>query len=259
MSENNDNRTATQRIEDLEQVVTTIYQGVTEIMNSLNSTGKRLSTLQEDMVLVKDVLKLLNKKSEAIIQAAKAETGITAASVTDLVVKMNVNDFKNQVAVYLQNNQIVAAETVTDQSFLVCEEINSKGEVVNPRLQFRIDTLEESVKNAFLGKKAGDLISFGGDKLDAKILEVYSLVTPPAPTSEAAPAPVQEATPEAAPAAAEQALAQESAPAAETAPAEAPAAPAADLYALPTENPTPVFVPSGEMLKADGTSTVQAQ
>ena len=45
-----------------------------------------------DMALVKDALKLLNKKAEAIVQVAKPESGISEASVNALVTSMNVEE-----------------------------------------------------------------------------------------------------------------------------------------------------------------------
>jgi hypothetical protein len=175
------------------------------------------------MALVKDALRLLNKKAEAIIQTAASETGITAAAVSDLVIKMNVEDLTAQVAGYVANGHLTPAEVVAADSYLVAEEFAADGTLANPRIQFRLDSQDKATQDALMGKKAGDSISFGGDKLSAKVLEIYSLVTPKAPE-----APAAEAAPEA-PAAEDEgsdapaADANDVAPAAEAA-AEAPAA-----------------------------------
>lgn len=183
MSENNgrDTRTASQKIEDLERVVSMLYQSV----SALDGAVKSLSGMQQDMVLVRDALRLLNKKTEAIVQVAKPESGITASSVSDLVIKMNVDDLKIQVEEYVKRGNLVASEVVTENSYLVCEEQDVNGNVVNPRIQFRLDSQNEDTKTALTGKKAGDVASFGEGKYGVKILETYTLVDGPAPAQAA--------------------------------------------------------------------------
>ncbi len=225
-----DNRTATQRISDLESVVTMLYQSTAQIKNAVEG----LLRTQGDMVLVKDALKLLNKKLEAVVQVAAPETGITASSVTDLVVKMNVSDLKAQVEGYVANGHLVPADTAGANSYLVCEELNQDGTLANPRIQFRLDSQEPATAEALIGKKVGDAVSFGENKFSAKILEIYSVVEPKseaaaettsAPATDAAP--TTQETPDVA-----------AAPATETAPATSaaatPAAPTLDQ--LPPEN-----------------------
>jgi len=238
MSDKTDTRTATQKIEDLEKVSTLLWQQTAQIKSAVEN----LLRAQGDMALVKEALKLLNKKSEAIVQAALPETGITPASVSALVTKMNVDDLTAQVAGYLASGHLAASDAVAADSYLVCEEYDSEGNLANPRIQFRLDSQDEKTQAALTGKKAGDTVSFGEGKLSAKILEIYTLTEPKAP--EAAPAA------DAAPAATETAS-TEAAPATDAtpAPAEAPATPAAtgpsnDALAAPAESPVTEFVPS---------------
>lgn len=225
MAAQTDNRNATQRIEDLEEVAKVTYNGLVEVSNVLRG----LANMQGDLNLIKDALKLLNKKTEAIIQTATPETGITVDSVTALVTKMNVVDLTAQVAQYVANGQLTLTDTATDDSYLVCEESNSEGKLVNPRIQFRMDSVDPATKTALSGKKVGDLVSTGEGKYDVKILEIYTILPPKA--SETAPA------------------AEASAPATEAletavAPATEAAAPAPELASLPTETPVTEFVPS---------------
>lgn len=237
MSDNTDKRTATQRIEDLEKVVTMIYQAVGQMKGGVES----LLSSQGDMVLVKDALKLLNKRTEAIIQVASPESGINVNSVSDIVVKMNVEDLKAQVAGFVASGHLIAAEISDGNSYLVCEESNPDGTLANPRIQFRLDSQDEVTGNALKGKKVGDVVVFGDNKYSAKILEIYSIVEPV--TTEAA-------APAAAPAASDAPAAESQASAPESASSEAPAA---SLDPLPAETPVPVFVPSdGTMMTASG-------
>lgn len=218
MSDTKDTRTATQKIEDLEKVVTVLYQATAQLKNATES----LLRTQGEMNIVKDALKIFNKKTEAIIQAATPETGITVKSVSDLVVKMNVEELTAQVAGFVASGHLVAAEEVAANSYLVCEELGADGTLVNPRIQFRIDSQSEETVAALAGKKAGDTVSFGENKFSAKILEVYSLVEPKTPEVEA-PTPAEASAPEA--------------PTAEV-------ASAPTLDPLPPESPVTEFVPS---------------
>ena len=179
MSDNKDTRTASQKIEDLEKVVTMLYQSV----GSLDGAVKSLLGTQRDMVLVRDALQLLNKKTEAIIQSANPESGITTAAVSALVINMNIADLKAQVEGYVSRGNLVPTDEVTATSYLVCEEQDADGTVANPRIQFRLDSQDEVTQAALIGKKAGDTASFGEGKYTAKILEVYTLVDNPAPAA----------------------------------------------------------------------------
>jgi uncharacterized coiled-coil protein SlyX len=250
MSTNNrDNRTATQRIEDLEKVVSMFYQALAEIHNTI----KGLPALQQDMALVRDALKLLNRKAEAIIQSASESSGINYPAVEAIVIKYNVEDLAKQVAGYVAGGQIRPTDTVLTTGFVVGEELNADGTLNNPRTQFRVDSVNETTRDALLGKKVGDLISFGEGKLDLRVLEVYDMTPAQAPTAEtpatdapaadAAPAETQaaESAPDAAPA---EAPAADPTPAPAADPTPEAAAPATELPALPAETPIAEFVPS---------------
>ncbi len=178
-----DKRTATQRIEDLEKVVTMLYQATAQIKNATENLLKS----QGDMVLVKDALKLLNKKVEAIVQVATPESGITVTSVSNLVVKMNVEDLTAQVAGYVSNGHLTPADEVAANSYLVCEEYNADGTLANPRIQFRLDSQTPETNASLTGKKVGDTVTFGENKFSAKILEIYTLAEPAAEAPAAVP------------------------------------------------------------------------
>jgi len=252
MSDNKDTRTATQKIEDLERVVSMLYQSVT----ALDGAVKSLMSTQRDMVLVRDALRLLNKKTEAIIQVATPESGITAVAVSDLVIKMNVDDLKAQVADYLQRGSLIPSDEVSAKTYLVCEEQNADGTIANPRIQFRLDSQDPETQAALTGKKVGDVVSFGEGKYNAKITELYSLVDSPAPQAVAqAAAPSEDNTSAAAPQA-------EAAPAQEPAQAAAPSSPIQNE--LPAESPVGFGLnfhgqPEGSLSNQPASETPSAQ
>jgi len=231
MSENTDKRNATQRIEDLEKVVVELYQVMAQNKNVLEN----LLRSQGYMALIKDIAKLLNKKTDAIIQLATPETGINTNSVSDLVVKMNVEEMKSQVSGWLSSGNLAPSEEIAANSYVVLEEYQKDGTLANPRIQFRLDSQDATTGAALLGKKAGETISFGENKFDAKVLEIYALVDPNAPKAEAV---VPDATPTAETAAPTETV---SADAAQT---PSQTGPSNEALAAPTESPVTEFVPS---------------
>lgn len=238
MSENKnvDTRNATQRIEDLEKIVGALYQGLMET----GSKVEQLSSLRNDMGLVRESLRLLNIRSEAIIQSASPESGITPDVVNTLVVKLNVESLSVQVAMHVKNGHLTPSTEVTPTSFLVGEEYNKDGTLSNPRIQFRIDSQEAATVEALNGKKVGDLVSFGDDKLDFKVTEIYSLTNPQAQATPLATDAPSAETPAAETPADE--TKDVEAPAPEAPAAEAPTE-AAPLPPLPAESPVTEFVP----------------
>ncbi len=178
MSENTDKRTATQKIDDLEKVVTLLYQS----LNQHKSVLEALQPLAKEVSVLKEVAKLLDRKTDAIVKVAKSETGIDVAAVKSQVEQWNIEDMKGQVAGHLTNGYLAPTDAVADDSYVVCEELApDTGTVVNPRIQFRLDSQADETKNLLRGKKVGDTAKFGETKYDLKILEIYTLTTPKAP------------------------------------------------------------------------------
>jgi len=173
MSENTDKRTATQRIEDLERVVATLYEEATRNLALVQNLAKG----QSELKLIKDAIKLLNHKSEAIIMSASESSGITNESVNKNMINLNVMELKKQVEISVANGTLVSADVIADGTYVVCEEVNPDGTIANPRVQFPLAAQPENVQQVLKGKKAGDLVNFGQEgSLDAKVLEVYTLV-----------------------------------------------------------------------------------
>lgn len=227
MSENKDTRTASQRIEDLEKVVTVVYQTAAQTQQATQG----LPRLQEDMSIVKETIRLLNKKLEAVIQVAAPETGITTASVSAVVTKMTIDELKAQVAGYLAGGLIIPAETVQSDGYVVAEELNSDGTLANSRVQFRMDNQDKATLDGLKDKKAGDVVSFGENRFDIRIQEVYTLIDPKKAqeaAAAAAKAAADAAAADAASASSEASTPTETTPAAEATPALAP---------LPAESP----------------------
>lgn len=180
MSENKtDNRTATQRLEDLEKIASALYNTVNELINA----NDKIAPLVADIPVMKQAVGLLNKRIEAVVAAASESSGINAESVSDQVIAMNIADLKSQVNGWLESGALVSSETIADDSFVVAEELKADGTVVNPRVQFPMTSQNAELQLSLNGAKVGSNINVGEDKLQLNILEIYSIVEPKAETA----------------------------------------------------------------------------
>jgi hypothetical protein len=86
---------------------------------------------------------------------------------------------KKKVEDLLKNGSLEKAEEVTKKSFVVVREMNSEtGAVINPRLQFVVNILNEESLQKLLGKKAGDSVKFVEENPAViEIEEIYNIIT----------------------------------------------------------------------------------
>lgn len=183
MSEENkkqvDNRTAAQRLADLETAVAQLY--------------RTADYMTRDLSLLKNAAKLLNNKVSAIVEASASEEGVTDAVIDRIMIDNNVKDLANRVTNMIVNGIVSKEDEVSDNAFLVGSETDENGKLTNPRIQFSLSQVSPEVKAKLLGKKAGDVVNFVEGKGSFTLLESYKIQPPPTPEAEAAPE--QEAVP----------------------------------------------------------------
>lgn len=182
-------RNATQRIQDLEQ--------------GLMSLFATLDNMARDLILLKDAMKLLDNKVSAIIQVSEKGDLVTNENVSKIMVDNNVGEMAAKVKLWLDQGFLGQADQVGEDSFVVLRELNDEGGVVNPRYQFVYSEFKKqnaSVCEKIIGTKAGDVVRVEEGKFRLEILEVYNVQQQKAPAAQ--PAAPAEVAPEAAPAAA---------------------------------------------------------
>lgn len=176
MSEQKKELTASQRLMGLEQSVRLLDQALANMAN-------QMEVLRNGMLLIND-------KQTAIVTALSTGQAVNNQSLDTIVEQQKVEDMKTKIAGLVANNQLKAStDPVDDMSFVVVREINKEsGEVVNPRLQFPIRTLNKESMEKIVGKKAGDSVSFvDGNPAIVEIEEVYTIVLEETGEAEAAP------------------------------------------------------------------------
>ena len=211
----------------------TASQRIDSLENGLGALFQTADNLARDMMIVKDAIKLLGNKLDAVVKLSNREVSqnINDDAIAKIMIENNVADLKEKVTGLVSQGVLVASEEITDNSFVVGEELDNDGNVVNPRLQFALNAINEDLKTKIKAAKMGEAILLQEGKSLFKVLESYSIQQPQtAPAPEAAPAPD---------------AAEPTAPVADAAPAPADA-PAAPADAQSSSNDSAQSAPAGQ-------------
>jgi exo-beta-1,3-glucanase (GH17 family) len=175
-----DKASASARIEALEQSSQRLEQGLMALYQTADNMAR-------DLITMKEALKLLGNKMDSVVQVISKGETLNDENISKAMVENNVADLKEKVAQLVSNGVLVASETVEANSFIVGEEVEDSGKVINPRIQSIVSAFEDSVKSKIVGAKVGQLVEVKEGKAKLNIQEVYAIQVP---------APEQEATTE---------------------------------------------------------------
>lgn len=180
-----DNRSATQKIADLENAAMSLYQAV--------------DNMARDITTLKEAIKLLGNKVDSIVKATSRGEALTDEVLSRIMVENNVEELSQKVKVMVAQGVLAPQEQVGEDSFVVGSELNENNEVVNPRLQFALFALQPEIREKIKGSKPGDVLTLQEGKLKFKVLETFQIQEPNAPESAEVAADAAEAAAEAAP------------------------------------------------------------
>jgi uncharacterized coiled-coil protein SlyX len=167
MSDNNKKLNAAQRLESLENAMALVDKTIHELFKSVENL--RLAG------------KTLSNKVDSIISASSQGQQINDDIINKIMIENNVSELKERIEKLKASNQIIDGSEIGDMSLMVLREIDpDTNEVANPRVQIAFQLLAEPTKELLKGKKAGDIISMGENKLNIEVLEVYNIVIPEA-------------------------------------------------------------------------------
>lgn len=156
-------RNATQRIEDLEHALSSLY-------NTADNMAR-------DLTLVKDAIKLLGNKLDAVVKAS-ARGSLDDETIASIMVDNNVEELKNKVDTLISQGILVGEQSATATSFVVGREVDESGKVVNPRLQFTMAALQPEVREKLVGSMPGQTVTLQEGKLKFEVMEVYAITSP---------------------------------------------------------------------------------
>lgn len=175
MSNNQKQRSATERLNDVEEAAMSIFQA--------------LDNMSRDLMLIKDAIKLLGNKVDSIVKAASTGQEINDQVISSLMVENNVAELKAKVDNLVAQKILVSELAVNAQSFVVIREVDDAGKVVNPRLQFTMSAVSPEVTEKLVGAQPGQTVKMKEGSLNVEILEVYSVQGAATPAEHVEPTP----------------------------------------------------------------------
>jgi len=160
----NNNKNASQRIEDLETQVASILVGA--------------DNMAKDLMYMKEALKLLVNKVDAVVKAVNQGGNITDEILNKFMLENQINELKNKVDALVKSGVLVPSESVQENSLVVIRELDPNGQVTVARNQFAFSSLVPMYKEKLLNAKVGANITIGDAGDSIEILEIYSIAQP---------------------------------------------------------------------------------
>jgi hypothetical protein len=154
-------------------------QKIEALENALMSQNGKFDILAEEIDRLRQMMTALTKRLNASIQAAE-DGGLTSDSVNKIILGENMKELEAKVQYLVEQGVLQRNDDseITDRTFVVGREIDTEGNVVNPRVQFSVNSVDGEVKSRLLTKKAGNVISYSETEPSLEITEVYQIVDP---------------------------------------------------------------------------------
>jgi len=176
-------KTAGQRINNLEQ--------------TLVGTLKALGALDNEQQVIKEAIGLLGNKIDAVVKLLNASKELSNDNIASVMVDNKAAKLAENTNNLVKNGVLVQTDSVDNNSFVVGREVMDDGVVINPRIQFTVESSQDNLKTKLLGAKVLDKILVQEGKAQLEILEIYSINEPKAPQAptaqETTQAPVTQA------------------------------------------------------------------
>jgi hypothetical protein len=164
-------RNAAQRLDDLEA-------GMSQFFNAFNN-------LAAETMTIKEAIKLLGNKTESIVQVIGEGKPVNDDTISAQMVENNVTTLKEAVTKMISDKILVEQDAISMTSFVVGQEINDEGKVIQPRTQFALAAIPNELQQKCLGAKPGDVLELQPGKLKLSVQEVYNICMPEQPKQEA--------------------------------------------------------------------------
>lgn len=147
--------------------------------NAFMSQNQQINVLADEIDRLRQLVGALGKRLNASIKAAE-DGGLSGDSVNKIILQENIKELEAKVqflidqGVLTKNNE----SPISEQTFVVGRTVDAEGNVVDPRVQFSIGSLDKEVKQGLLNKKAGEIIAYEDGGPSFEITEVYEVAQP---------------------------------------------------------------------------------
>lgn len=142
-----------------------------------------LATLQNQKVLASEIDNLrqtmaaLARRLNATIKVGESGS-ISNESVNDILVQENTIELKGKIDFLVQQGVLKPSESgeIGTKSFVVGRELDEDRNVINPRIQFALQSIIPETKDLLMGKKVGDVVkNEQGDGLLMEVVEIFDI------------------------------------------------------------------------------------
>lgn len=166
-----------------EQAMMKSKRNAAETMKALENAyvaqNQQIQVLADEIDRLRQLVGALGKRLNASIQAA--ETGsLNGDSVNKIIVQENVKELEGKIqflveqGVLKKNNE----SQVSDKTFVVGRTVDTEGNVVDPRVQFSVGSIDKTVQSKLLNKKVGEMVSYEDGEPNFEITEIYEIHQP---------------------------------------------------------------------------------
>jgi hypothetical protein len=163
-------KSATERLSNLESTLVGTLQALGELDNDRNASN--------------EAIRQLSSKVDVIVTLLSSGKEVSNTNIGNLMVENKAAELAVGTAQMVNNGILVANETVEENSFVVGREVLEDGSVINPRIQFTVESTMPHLKAKLLGAKVLDKITVEEGKAALEVLEIYSINQPQAPQAQ---------------------------------------------------------------------------
>ena len=167
-------------------------QTIEALENAFMGQNQQIHMLADEIDKLRQMLTALNKRINASIQAAE-EGSLNGDSVNKIIVQENTRELEEKIKFLVTQGVLKKNDDmeVTDKTFIVGREVDVTGNVVNPRVQFAVGSIDKAVQAKLLTKKVGDKVLYSETEPSFEITEVYEIHQPAVQKNFEAPPPAQ--------------------------------------------------------------------
>jgi hypothetical protein len=157
----------------------TAAQKLEALENSFMAQNQQIEILADEIDSLRQTLVAVNKRLNASIQAAE-QGSLTGESVNKIILGDNMKELESRITFLVENGALVRSDDkeIDSMTFVVGREIDTTGNVTNPRVQFSVQSVDPQLKAQILGKKAGDVVAYSETEDSLEITEVYQITDP---------------------------------------------------------------------------------
>ena len=157
----------------------TAAQKLEALENMFMSQNNQIEILADEIDRLRNQLVAVNKRLNSTIQAAE-QGGISGDNVNKIILGENMKELEAKINFLKEQGVLVKNDEaeISDKSFVVGREIDTEGNVTNPRVQFSVGSVDPDVKKQIYGKKLGDVVAYSESQDSLEITEVYDIVDP---------------------------------------------------------------------------------